>query len=238
MASEPATTDSAKAPARGARRPARGRREQARASVMRAALELAGERPYRDLTVEEIAAAAGISRSAFYLHFSDKGELIEAAAAEVSGELGAAAARCWRGEGAPAARIRRAVEGFVTVYAEHRRVLAVITEAASYDERVRALWMEIIGRFISATAEHLAAEQRRGLVPDRLDAGSAAEALVWMSERCCFLYLDRGRSAEEVAAQLSTVWTAALYPGVVPARELQPGSSGGHLWGVPAPKFE
>jgi AcrR family transcriptional regulator len=207
---------------------------------MQAALELAGERPYRDLTVEEIAAAAGISRSAFYLHFSDKGELIEAAAAEVSGELGAAAARWWRGEGAPAARIRRAVDGFVTVYAEHRQVLAVITEAASYDERVRGLWMEIIGRFIGATAEHLAAEQRRGLVPDRLDAASAAEALVWMSERCCFLYLGPGggRSAEEVAEQLSTVWTAALYPGVVPARELQPGSSGSHLWGVPAPKFE
>jgi AcrR family transcriptional regulator len=206
---------------------------------MRSALELAGERPYRDLTVEQIAAAAGISRSAFYLHFSDKGELIEAAAAEVSSELAAAAARWWRGEGAPAARIRRAVDGFVSVYAEHRQVLAVITEAASYDERVRAVWMEIFGRFIAATAEHLAAEQRRGLVPDRLDAGSAAEALVWMSERCCFLYLGAGgRSPEEVAEQLSTVWTAALYPGVVPARELQPGSSGAHLWGVPAPRFE
>ena len=53
-----------------------------------------------------------------------------------------------------------------------------------------------------------------------------------------FLYLAQGRSAEEVAEQLASVWTAALYPGVVPAGELRPGSPGGHLWGVPAPKFE
>jgi AcrR family transcriptional regulator len=210
--------------------------------VLRAGLELAGSRPYRELTVEEIARAAGISRSAFYLHFADKGELLEEAGAEIATELRKVSAKWWRGEGAPAERIRKAVEGFVAVYAEHQAVLRVITEVAGYDDRIRELWMEIVGGFISAATEHLVAEQRRGLVPDRLDAGSAAEALVWMSERCCFLYLgtdenSAGRSAEEVCEQLAAVWTAALYPGVVPASELRPGSTGGHLWGVPAPKF-
>jgi AcrR family transcriptional regulator len=226
-----------------ATRPARSRRDAARTKLLQAALGLAADRPYREITVAEITEAAGISRSAFYLHFRDKGDLLEIAIGEVSGDLRKAAERWWRGEGAPAARIRRGVEGFVGVYAEHQAVLRVITEAAGYDDRVRERWLEIMGGFIAATAEQLAAEQRRGLVPDRLDAGSTAEALVWMSERCCFLYLSpdgggSGRSAEEVAEQLSSVWAAALYPGVVPAQELKPGSAGGHLWGVPAPKFE
>ena len=44
-----------------------------------------------------------------------------------------------------------------------------------------------------------------------------------MAERCCFVYLGRGeRRPAEVIEALAPVWTAALYPGVIPAGELSP----------------
>lgn len=223
------------------------RRDEARSKVLKAALGLAEHASFRDLTIEEIAHAAGISRSAFYLHFRDKHDLLLAAIEEVAGELEATAESWWGGEGAPAERVRRAIQGIVSVYGEHAGVLRVATEVASYDDEVRQVWMDIVGRFIRVTTEHLAGEQRRGLVPDRLDATATAEALVWMAERCCYVYLGRGgseaekaprRSPEEVVEQIASVWTAALYPGVIPAAELRPGQGGGPLWGVPAPGFE
>jgi len=53
--------------------------------------------------------------------------------------------------------------------------------------------------------------------------GPTAEALVWIAERCCYIYLGRReRTPEEVVAAVAPVWTAALYPGVIPAEELRP----------------
>jgi AcrR family transcriptional regulator len=218
----------------------RRRRDAARARILRSTLELAERKPFRDLTVEEIARAVEISRSAFYLHFRDKGDLLLAALEEVDEELRVAADRWWMREGAPAERIRVAVAAIVSVWTEHDRVLRVVTEVAAYDAEVRAEWLRIVGRFIASAAERIAAEQRQGLIPPALDPPATAEALVWMAERCCGVYLggDAGRSAEELIEQLASVWAAALYPGVIPARELRPDSPAGPIWGVPAPGFE
>lgn len=201
----------------------RRRREQARTRVLRAALELAAEGPYRDLTVDRIARAAGISRSAFYTHFADKHELLLAALGEVSDELDRTAERMWRTRGAPALRVRLALRGVVSLYAEHLELLGIATEVSTYDEEVRAVWLGIATRFIDAAADHIRAEQRAGLIPKALRAEPIAEGLVWMAERCCSIYLRGGeRTPEELVEGLAPAWTAALYPGVIPADELRP----------------
>lgn len=216
------------------------RREEARAVVLRSALELAENAQFSDLTVDEIARAAGISRSAFYLHFHDKHDLLLDAIEEVADDLHAIADRWWHGEAAAGAElVRTAMAGVVSVWAEHAGLLRVVIEVSGYAEEVREKWFGIVQRFIDATAEHLRAEQRKGLVPDRLDPTASAEALVWGVERCCYIYLSRAdRSPEELVEQLTAVWVAALYPGVVPASELAPDGPKEALWGVPAPEFE
>jgi hypothetical protein len=58
-------------------------------------------------------------------------------------------------------------------------------------------------------------------------------------ERVCYVYVSRaGRSPEEVVEQLTTVWVAALYPGVVPAAELRAETKTESLRGVRAPEFD
>ena len=200
----------------------RRRRAEARRAVVARALELAEERPFRDITVDEIARAAGLSRSAFYTHFHDKHELLLAAVQEVADELYEMSERWWSGEGPPAERVRRALEGVVSVYAAHASLLRLATEVSTYDDEVREFWLGIVGRFIENAREHIGSEQAEGLIPPSVEPRATAEGLVWMAERCCYIYLARGeRSPAQVLEALAPVWTAALYPGVIPAEELR-----------------
>jgi hypothetical protein len=102
-------------------------------------------------------------------------------------------------------------------------LLRIAAEVATYDDDVRALWLDIAERFIEATAAHIRSEQEVGLIPRTLDPRSTAEVLFWMAERCCYMYLGRGeRTPKQVVQGLMPVWVAALYPGVIPAGQLSP----------------
>jgi AcrR family transcriptional regulator len=201
----------------------RERRQKTREKVISKALQLAEKGSFRDLSVDEIARSAGISRSAFYTHFQDKQELLLVAIGEVSEQLYEMADRWWHGVGPPAERVRRAIEGVVSVYAGEAGLLRIATEVSTYDDEVRELWFDIAERFIEATADHVRAEQEVGLIPRSLDPRSTAESLYWMAERCCYVYLGRGeRTSKQVVDALAPVWIAALYPGVIPAGQLSP----------------
>jgi TetR/AcrR family transcriptional regulator, ethionamide resistance regulator len=201
----------------------RERRRKSRERVIATTLRLAEGGSFRDVTVDEIARTAGISRSAFYTHFEDKQGLLVVAVAEVAEQLFEMAERWWRDVGPPAERVRRAIEGVVSVYAENASLLRIATEVSTYDDEMRTLWLDIGERFIDATTRHVRSEQRGGLIPGNLDPRATAEGLFWMTERCCYIYLGRGeRKPDEVVGGLVPVWTAALYPGVIPAGQLSP----------------
>ena len=189
----------------------RRRREDVRARLVQAMVELVDDAPFRDLTVDEIARRAGLSRSAFYFYFQDKHELLTAAAGEVVDDLYREADRWWHGEGAPEVRVRRALNGVAALYARHGRLLGVAVEVSTYDPEVGAVWRALVSSFVEATVDHVIEEQAAGRVGE-LDPRATAEPLVWMSERCLWVFLASGeRSVENVVDQLAPVWMAAIY---------------------------
>ncbi len=190
----------------------RRKRDDARAGVVAAALRLAETSAFKDLTVDEIARAAGVSRPAFYIHFPDKESLLLAAVEQIAGTLYDEADRWWHGEGNQSELVEAAVGGVVAVYAANASLMRIATEASTYDEEIREFWMALVDRFVEATAEHIATEQAAGRIASSLEPGPTAESLVWMAERCCYIYLTRGdREPAAVTASLTAVWTAALY---------------------------
>ena len=81
-----------------------------------------------------------------------------------------------------------------------------------YDARVRELWHELMARFSQATSDHVRREQAAGNCRD-LDPDATAETLVWMFERCNYVYLGLGRrSPEQMVETLTAIWLHALYP--------------------------
>lgn len=191
----------------------RRRHDEVRETVRDAMLELIEQAPYNDLTVDEIARAAGLSRSAFYFYFRDKQDLLVAAAATLTDDLYREAERWWLGEGEPRERVRAAVGGVVSIMDRHAGLFRVATEVSTYDAAVGSFWRAVIGRFVEATAEHLRREQGEGRIRASLDPDATAEALVWGVERSLYVFLggERRRPPEELVDTLTAIWLGALY---------------------------
>ena len=186
--------------------------------VRAALLRLLSEgKPFKDLTVDELARAAGLSRTAFYFYFPGKNQVLMAAAAEIAEEYYAEADRWWSGEGPPEQLVREALEGVVEAYVRHQPVLRTAVEVATYDPEFAAFYHDLLERFVTATADQLRREHAAGSLRE-LDPVTVAQALVWMVERSNHMLIGiQGRAPEEVVEALVRVWVHALYPdSVVP----------------------
>src|SRR5947209_20523822 len=62
------------------------RRADTRAQILAAARSALRERPYRELTIEDLMASAGLSRTIFYRHFDDLGDLVVRLLEEAGGQ--------------------------------------------------------------------------------------------------------------------------------------------------------
>lgn len=139
---------------------------------------------YADLSVEKLIRAVDVSRSTFYSYFGDKGELLLAMGEDVTRDL-AEAGVSWFEFPATAAKddLRSALVPLFTTYRRHHMVLRAITEAASYDTRIRALHLALVDRAASGLRSHIEQQQRAGTVAPELDPERSARWLVWMLER-------------------------------------------------------
>jgi TetR/AcrR family transcriptional regulator, ethionamide resistance regulator len=187
-------------------------RPEVEAAVRTALLGLlSGGTPFKKLTVDELARAAGLSRTAFYFYFPGKEQALMSAATEVTAELYERADTWWHGEGPPEERVRAALAGILDVYVRHAALLRAAVELASYSKEFEDFYNALLERFVRATADHLRREGNAGRLRE-LDQEVVSEALVWMVERCNHVLVKQGRPPEELVDALTSVWVHALYP--------------------------
>ena len=189
-------------------------RHEVEADVRAALLRLLGEgKPFKDLTVDELARAAGLSRTAFYFYFPGKSQVLMSALGEVTEQLYSEAARWWHGKGKPEQLIRVALEGIVDVFQRHAALLRTSHEVMNYDSEFAAFYNDrVMDRFVTATAEQLRRDRR----VRALNSDAVAEVLVWMVERCNNVLIGaHGRPPEELVEAYIAVWVHALYPDTV-----------------------
>jgi TetR/AcrR family transcriptional regulator, ethionamide resistance regulator len=157
------------------------RRREAEQGFLTATEELLDEgRSYAELSVEQIASRAGRPRTAFYLYFRDKRELLMRLTEDVAETLYQEADRWWSG-----------TRG---TWAEHASLLGAMVEASTYDQEIGEFWRGLVGRFIDAT--------ERRLVADGEEPGAAAAkafVLCWMANHACYQQVARGESLDDPA---------------------------------------
>jgi AcrR family transcriptional regulator len=184
----------------------------AEGEIVAAAEALLRERPFRELTVDEVMRRTELSRPSFYVYFRDRHHLILRVVEHLGDELRTMSQRWYTGAGDGPALAREAMEGIVEVYGRHGPVLRALSEAAANDPEVEHVYSALVQSFVDATVRHIEAEAESGrLLP--LDADETARALVWMMERYLNLSFGREPSAprETVANTLATIWTRVLY---------------------------
>lgn len=101
------------------------RPENARRLVV-AAMEAFAERGYHATTTRDIAAAAGMSPAALYVHFPSKVALLFAIARNGHEEALDLVRRAVAGSAEPEQRIRRMVEDFVAWHARKHRIARIV----------------------------------------------------------------------------------------------------------------
>jgi TetR/AcrR family transcriptional regulator, ethionamide resistance regulator len=195
--------------------PARRRRrtpEVAEREIIAAAEALLRERPFRELTVDEVMRRTDLSRPSFYVYFRDRHHLVLRVVEHLGAELFAMSDRWLKGTGDGPQLAREALEGVVEVYATHGPVMRALADAAADDTGVEQAYTAIVQGFVDATARHIEAEIAAGRILP-LDAAETASALVWMMER--YLNLSFGSEPatprRPVAETLITIWTRVLY---------------------------
>ena len=187
--------------------------ESAEREILDAAEAFLRERPFRDLTVDEVMARTTLSRPSFYVYFRDRHHLAVRLVEGIGDALFEMAQR-WLAATAedPRAGIRDSLDGVAKVYDEHGLVLHAIADAAGHDPEVERVYHGLIERFVAATTARIEADLAAGRVSG-LDPAPTAGALVWMSER--YLLMTLGREPREpvdtVVQTLSTIWVRTLY---------------------------
>ena len=208
--------------ARGESRAGSGRRrrrtpEAAEREIVDAAEALLREKPFRELTVDDLMRRTGLSRPSFYVYFRDRHDLVLKVVEHIGGELFAMSERWYEGTGDGPTLVREAIDGVVGVFAEHGPVLRALADAAAEDPRVEAAYTALMQRFVDATARHIEEEVAAGRILP-LDPGQTAVALTWMMERYLQLRLGRTPDApvEPIAGALATIWSRVLYGAAQP----------------------
>jgi TetR/AcrR family transcriptional regulator, ethionamide resistance regulator len=188
-------------------------REQTRRQIVEAAEAFLRSRPLAELTVEELMALTGHSRTVFYRHFGDLADVVVAVLAEAGAGLQRVGEEWAQADGDPRAIAEEHLAGVVAFWVRNGPLMAAISAAARTDSDIEAAYFAFGRRFVELTAATLRAEMEAGRIAP-LDVDEVAVALTLMNEAYLLQRLGREPQAdpERVLAVLRTMWTRVLSP--------------------------
>lgn len=162
----------------------------ARDAILAATERLLVDRRLSELSVSDILAEAGISRTSFYAHFPSKTAVVAEGLRGVTDEVIVAVEpflEDWAND--PEQAIRISLERWVQLTTGHRALMRAVSEEWPHDAQLRTLWSEIMHGFTAGTAAVIRAARAAGRAPDGADPAALATCLIWGYERVLHLAL-------------------------------------------------
>jgi AcrR family transcriptional regulator len=209
------TTASQPRLARGRRavRPSGDDRELA---ILDTAKRLFEERSIADVSVDDLAKGAGLSRPTFYFYFSSKDAVLVALFARAIHEADVAFDE--HNASPPATdrheMCRAGISVFFDTFARHRGVTRAAHEVRATHPEVRELLVKFMDKWIDSTTAIIEAGRAAGLAPTTLPARDLATALYLMNERALFAsFTDEQPSIaqERLLDTLTHIWVNSIY---------------------------
>lgn len=169
-----------------------------------------------ELSVEDIAAEAGISRSGFYFYFESKYAALADALSDVADAIERAADDFFGDtERAPRDYVHEALAGVARLWREHADLLVAVVDAAHSDSGARAIWDDWRARFVEGISRSLEIERAAGrATSDGVATDDLSRALLAMNLGT-FYDLAHARAsddeAERAVGALASVWLSAVW---------------------------
>ena len=206
------TASTARAP-RG-RRSSRPSGDDRELAILTTAERLLAQRPLAEISVDDLAKGAGISRPTFYFYFPSKDAVLLTLWERVIREADAAL-EALPTETADGRDVwRPGIRVFFDTFGAHSGV--TVAASSSDNTAVREVFSTFMGKWIDFTAVTIEAERKRGAAPVTLPAHDIAAALNLMNERtllAAFAGETPAIPTDRVLDALVHVWTCAIYGG-------------------------
>jgi AcrR family transcriptional regulator len=202
-------------------RSGRGRRstrpsgEDREAAILRTAELLLETNKFADISVDDLAKGAGLSRPTFYFYFSSKEAvlltLLDRVMMEANSRLGSFASIL------PADRdasLRAGINAFFATFAAHPAVCAAAAEVKANSQEVRELWADFMQRSIDHTTGVIEAERAKGDAPVNLPAHELSTALNLMNEAVMTSSIvgsAPSMPADRILDTLVFIWRTTIY---------------------------
>ncbi|HET8565756.1 MAG TPA: TetR/AcrR family transcriptional regulator [Solirubrobacterales bacterium] len=191
-------------------------------AILETAERLLEERPLSEISVDDLARGAGISRPTFYFYFPSKDavvltiidRLVVAAADSREEALKMLAA------GEPRAGLRQALADLYGAFRSRRGVSLAAAELRLTNPEARELWSQVMEGWVADTAAVIEAERSRGAAPPGQPARDLAIALVQMNERVQYAtFTGESPSLDEdrVLDVLVEIWLRTIYGTAEPS---------------------
>jgi TetR/AcrR family transcriptional regulator, ethionamide resistance regulator len=199
------------------RRRARAAGDERERAILSTAERLLRERSLAEISVDDLAQGAGLSRSAFYFYFPSKDAVVLTLVDQVVEQAGAARDRALeRRASDPLAGMRDGIESFYEVFGAHRPVVRAVGDLGATNAEARALWSQAMDGWVAHVSEQIDAERARGAAPEGIASRDLATALVQMNERVLHaIFIEETPAVRErnVIDTLAHVWRNAIYGG-------------------------
>lgn len=210
----PTALPAREAPARGRRTPRASGDERERA-ILATAERLLEQRPLSEISVEDLASGAGISRPTFYFYFPSKDAvlltLVDRMVEEATSNREEALAKLAED---PRAGWRQGLQAYFEAFGSRRAVILAAAELRATNAEARELWTQVMEGWVADVSAIIESERDRGVAPPGQPARDLAIALLQMNERAQFATfsgevpsLDEDRALDV----LVDVWMRAIY---------------------------
>lgn len=173
------------------------------------------DKKFADISVDDLAKGAGLSRPTFYFYFPSKDAVLLA----LMEPLIQQADKGFDGAienlpSDPRRAFREGISTFFNSFGSHAVVARAGTEALATSTNVRAVWSAFMQKWIDQTAALIEAERARGAAPDTLPARDLATSLNLMNERTmtATLVAEQGSVAQDrIVETLAHIWLTSIY---------------------------
>ncbi len=192
------------------------RSDQRRAAILAAFDEALRATSFEAVNIAEVAARAGVSRSAFYFYFENKAAAVAGLLETMYDDVFAAGDVVTSTTGTPRGRIRSMLRALMDTGTAHRYLVAAMLDARATSNAVREIWDTAREAFVPAIAAMIEAERAAGRAPDGPAAEVLAGVLLELNDRLLErLVLGGPRSGDELVVGAETIWLHTIYGTVI-----------------------
>lgn len=196
------------------RRSARPSGDDRELAILSTAEQLLRERPLADISVDDLAKGAGLSRPTFYFYFPSKDAVLITLFERVIMEADSALETMVTNPPADLKALWRiGINVFVETFGAHRAV-SLAADAARSNKDVDDLWSRFMQKWVDHITTVIEAERARGAAPVTLPAHHLSAALNLLNEKVMLSSFADARPSvpsEQLLDTLVHIWVSSVY---------------------------